>query len=182
MVNMKGKVVHCKKEKYDIYIGRGSKWGNPFKIPQDGDRKEVVRKYHTWVIKQEHLMRDLHELKGKVLGCYCAPLLCHGDILLDLAEADDEPKRISDDEYLKKSLKTLKYTGHLILDSYDAKVYGYRDKEGTAHPKAFITMGEDLTFNYYVSKASKGDSGIKYYRLSIDLDKVKEVILKWRKS
>ncbi len=37
------KVVHCKKERYDIYIGRGGKWGNPFIIGKDGDREKATR-------------------------------------------------------------------------------------------------------------------------------------------
>ena len=43
------KVVHCKKEPYDIYIGRPSKWGNPFSIGKDGTREEVIEKYREWI-------------------------------------------------------------------------------------------------------------------------------------
>lgn len=78
------KVVHCKKQHYDVYIGRPSKWGNPFRIGEDGTRKEVIQKYEDW-IKTTKLMEHLHELKGKTLGCWCAPLACHGDVLLRLA-------------------------------------------------------------------------------------------------
>ena len=42
MVNSKTRVVNCKKEPYDVYIGRPSKWGNPFKIGRDGSRQEVI--------------------------------------------------------------------------------------------------------------------------------------------
>lgn len=82
------KVVHCKKDKYDVYIGRGSKWGNPFKIGVDGNREEVIRKYRRWlVLERRDLIRDAKvELKGKVLGCWCRPLKCHGDILIDIIE------------------------------------------------------------------------------------------------
>ena len=76
------KVVHCKKEPYDVYIGRPSKWGNPFEIGKDGDRMEVLRKYRMWISTQQ---LPFEELKGKVLGCWCAPLPCHGDILMELA-------------------------------------------------------------------------------------------------
>ena len=75
------RVVHCKKEYYDIYIGRPSKWGNPYTIGDDGTRLEVIRKYHKWLLSQEHLLKDLHELDNKILGCWCFPLACHGDIL-----------------------------------------------------------------------------------------------------
>ena len=80
------KVVHCKKDRYDVYIGRPSKWGNPFVIGQDGDRQEVVAKYEEWIKTQPHLLACLHELKGKTLGCYCSPLACHGDVLARLAD------------------------------------------------------------------------------------------------
>jgi len=68
-----------------IYIGRPSKWGNPFVIGRDGDRCDVVRKYEAWVQTQPALMTALPELKGKDLRCWCAPLPCHGDVLLRLA-------------------------------------------------------------------------------------------------
>ncbi len=78
-------VVHCKKSPYDIYIGRPSKWGNKFIIGKDGTRNEVISKYETWIKTQPDLMAALPELKGKVLGCWCNPLKCHGDILIKLA-------------------------------------------------------------------------------------------------
>ena len=81
------KVVHCKREKYDVYIGRPSKWGNPFVIGKDGTREEVVEKYRDWILKNEYLMSCLPELKGKTLGCWCSPKVCHGDVLLELANA-----------------------------------------------------------------------------------------------
>jgi len=78
------RVVHCKKEPYDVYIGRPSKWGNPFSIGVDGTREEVITKYENWVKNNPDLMRDLPELKGKILGCWCYPKHCHGDVLVEL--------------------------------------------------------------------------------------------------
>lgn len=77
-------VVHCKKEPYDVYIGRPSKWGNPFEIGKDGTRKEVIEKYRAWILTQPQLLQQLSELKGKRLGCWCHPKECHGDVLLEL--------------------------------------------------------------------------------------------------
>ena len=80
------KVVNLHKEAYDKYIGRGSKWGNPFRIGPDGTREDVLIKYEGWIVKQKHLMGSLHELRGKRIGCFCKPKACHGDVLKRLAE------------------------------------------------------------------------------------------------
>lgn len=80
-------VAHCKKEPYDIYIGRPSKWGNPFVIGKHGNRTEVIQKYREWLLSQPELLAEVAVLKGKVLGCYCAPAACHGDVLSELANA-----------------------------------------------------------------------------------------------
>ena len=74
-------VVHCKRDKYDVYIGRGSPWGNPFKIGVDGNRDEVIAMYEIYILQNPQLLSRLSELKGKILGCYCAPQRCHGNIL-----------------------------------------------------------------------------------------------------
>ena len=83
---MTGKVVHCKRDEFNVYIGRPGPFGNPFHIGADGTREEVVEKYAAWVLTQTELLATIKtELKGKVLGCWCAPSLCHGDILVELA-------------------------------------------------------------------------------------------------
>jgi hypothetical protein len=68
-----------------VYIGRGGKWGNPFRIGLDGDRQTVVEKYCHWIYTQPDLLASLHELRGKDLVCFCHPQLCHGDALIILA-------------------------------------------------------------------------------------------------
>ena len=80
------RVVHNKKEPYDVYIGRGSKWGNRFIIGKDGTREEVIEKYREWLMTQQDLLDSLHELKGQRLGCWCKPKNCHGDILAEMAD------------------------------------------------------------------------------------------------
>ncbi len=79
------KVVHCKRAEFDVYIGRPSKWGNPFVIGRDGTREEVMKKYRNWILRTPRLLADIGELRGKVLGCWCKPLACHGDVLSELA-------------------------------------------------------------------------------------------------
>lgn len=82
------RVVHKNREKFDVYIGRPSKWGNPFEIGIDGTRSEVIKKYHDWILKNSELMASLPELKNKILGCWCAPKACHGDVLAKLANTN----------------------------------------------------------------------------------------------
>jgi hypothetical protein len=80
------KVVNKYRESYDTYIGRGSKWGNPFVIGTDGNREQVIAKYKQWITQGngKYLLNDLHELQGKTLGCFCKPQACHGDVLVEL--------------------------------------------------------------------------------------------------
>lgn len=86
-------VVHCMRQEYDVYIGRGSPWGNPFThlyLPdtlasvQVATREEAISRYEQWVVTQPDLMACLEKLRGKRLGCHCAPLVCHGDVLVKL--------------------------------------------------------------------------------------------------
>jgi Domain of unknown function (DUF4326) len=88
-------VVNCKHDAYDVYIGRPSKWGNPYKIGQANpvdiklgrlDRAGVLRHYETWIRSQPDLLAALPELKGRILGCWCKPAPCHGDVLARLAD------------------------------------------------------------------------------------------------
>lgn len=78
------KVVNYHKESCDVLITRPSKWGNPFKIGEHGDRLQVIKKYEDWIRTQPELLKSLHELEGKILGCCCKPQPCHGDILVKL--------------------------------------------------------------------------------------------------
>lgn len=82
----KSRVVHCKKEPYDVLIDRTTKWGNPFVVTIDGTRERVIERYRAHLLDSPHLMAALHELKGKTLGCWCKPQACHGDVLAELAE------------------------------------------------------------------------------------------------
>jgi len=89
VVNIKGE-----KDGY-IYIGRGSKWGNPFKIGIDGTREDVLWKYEKWIMKKPKLLLDLMELEDQVLGCYCKPKACHGDVLVKLLDR----KRVEESDF-----------------------------------------------------------------------------------
>lgn len=70
-----------------VYIGRPSKWGNPFQIGRDGSRDDVVDKYRAYILAKPELLGQLPELRGKDLVCFCAPARCHGDVLRELANS-----------------------------------------------------------------------------------------------
>jgi hypothetical protein len=71
-----------------IYVGRPSKWGNPFQIGRDGTREEVIAKYERWLNVNPLLKRVIvAELRGRDLECWCSPLPCHADLLLQLANS-----------------------------------------------------------------------------------------------
>ena len=81
-----GWVVHCKRDPFDVYIGRPTVYGNPFVVGKDGTREEVILKYELWLLAKPGMVELVkRELRGKVLGCWCAQKSCHGDILARLA-------------------------------------------------------------------------------------------------
>lgn len=83
------KVVNKYKEPFDVYIGRGSKWGNPFpmKNKSDEERNRVIKEYKKYLWNQLNngsiSIDDLLSLDGKTLGCFCKPKPCHGDIIVN---------------------------------------------------------------------------------------------------
>lgn len=96
---MTTRVVHCKKEPFDVYIGRPGDWGNPFPIQlsllhdlaeYEGSREWSLNEYRKYILGRPDLLARLGELKGKVLGCWCHPAPCHGDILKELADAQED--------------------------------------------------------------------------------------------
>jgi hypothetical protein len=86
-------VVHCKKEAHDVYIGRPGPWGNPFSHKAGtlaehrvATRDKAVDAYEAWLMAQPDLVaKAKRELRGKVLGCWCHPQRCHGDVLARIA-------------------------------------------------------------------------------------------------
>lgn len=87
METPKCRVVHCKKEKFDVYIGRPSIWGNPYIVDVDGDRESCVQKYKEYLQRTKTLLALLPSLRGKILGCWCHPRPCHGDVLKEFVDA-----------------------------------------------------------------------------------------------
>jgi Domain of unknown function (DUF4326) len=93
-------VIHCQRDRALIdrlgarycYIGRPSRWGNPYSHQDDtlaqfkvATRALAIQAYLGWLATQPALLQALPELHGKVLGCWCVPRPCHGEILARLA-------------------------------------------------------------------------------------------------
>lgn len=71
-----------------VYIGRPSKWGNPFVIGKHGSRDAVIGKFEEkFLADPEKVEMAKRELRGKSLVCFCAPHRCHGDVLLQIANS-----------------------------------------------------------------------------------------------
>ena len=86
-------VVHCKRHAYDVYIGRPSLFGNPFIVGRDGTRAQVIEKFRRYLMDDPELLARLKELRGKLLGCWCSPRACHGDVLAEMADGSEGPVR-----------------------------------------------------------------------------------------
>ena len=67
-----------------MYVGRPTKWGNPYVIGRDGSRAQVIERYRAH-LHHSGLINQIDELTGKDLVCWCAPAACHADMLLELA-------------------------------------------------------------------------------------------------
>jgi hypothetical protein len=92
---MTTRVVNCKggNGNFDVYIGRrtwpipeNSKWRNPYSAIKYG-REKAIEMYREYIMNKPELLALIHtELKDKRLGCWCAPLSYHGDVLVELAD------------------------------------------------------------------------------------------------
>lgn len=90
-------VVNKYKEEYDIYIGRGSVWGNPFShktgtkaqyLVKDREQSVAAYRQYLWHQMGQGFITTamLRDLNGKRLGCFCKPQSCHGDIIVKAVE------------------------------------------------------------------------------------------------
>lgn len=93
------RIVNRQTSSYDVYIGRPSRWGNPFTHRPDvaakhpdlvlvDSLKEAIERYEEYlVLDRPDLLDELDELKGRTLGCWCKPGPCHGDVLVKLIDS-----------------------------------------------------------------------------------------------
>lgn len=93
-----------KEEPFDVYIGRGTPWGNPFPIAKGGvgdTREEVIRKYTEYfeseLLTDPERKKALLSLRGYRLACHCKPLACHGDIIANYLNGLDYQEEAEDD-------------------------------------------------------------------------------------
>lgn len=87
---MATRVVNLTKTSFTFYIGRPGSFGNPFYIGRDGTRDEVIEKYRDYLRGHPEIVIAAREhLRDKVLGCYCKPLACHGDVLARVADGGE---------------------------------------------------------------------------------------------
>jgi hypothetical protein len=86
----KTRIVHCKRSKYDVYIGRPGPFGNPFIRGKDGTKEEVIEKYRKWITASAERLEALKPLQGKILACWCAPNACHGHVIKQLLEEGEK--------------------------------------------------------------------------------------------
>lgn len=85
-------------DQFDVFIGRrrGNKhWGNPFIMQRERDRPLVIKDFKRWLNgdkdleeiepeRRKWIIEHVDELKDKVLGCFCRPKPCHGDVYIEL--------------------------------------------------------------------------------------------------
>ncbi len=82
-------------DSYDIYIGRGTLWGNPYQMGKEGTRDEVIAKFaydfeRRFLKLPEKFDENIEKLRGKTLGCHCKPAACHGDVIANYLNSQDD--------------------------------------------------------------------------------------------
>ena len=92
------RVVHLKIEDYTWRIDRQSAWGNPYVLSNTRSaqaRAACLLSYVRELKTCPNILADAGKLRGEVLGCWCAPRLCHGDVLATLAAVDTVDERLA---------------------------------------------------------------------------------------
>lgn len=80
-------VVNVKTDGCEVYVGRGTPWGNPF---HGSSRAKNIAAFRSYLAASPDLVeRAKRELKGKVLGCHCAPKDCHADVWAEVANEEE---------------------------------------------------------------------------------------------
>ena len=100
----------------DVYIGRPSRWGNPFPLKNDADRGEAVEKYRAWLTSQVRngsiTTAELATLSGRRLVCWCAPKGCHGEVLAAAADWAAAGAKLKETRWMRARISA---SGHLQM-------------------------------------------------------------------
>jgi len=85
-----------------VRIDRATDWGNPFEMPADGERWEVIGKFEKFYLPHKSgLLERIPQLRGKVLGCWCHPEDCHGHVIASVVnehgETGQDPAEIAEE-------------------------------------------------------------------------------------
>ena len=92
---MDTKVVNIRYEDFDVYIGRAGRgqdgyFGNPYILTLGEKRGSSIEKFKTYFFNRiktdQEFKKRIHALKGKILGCFCKPYPCHGDVIAEYLE------------------------------------------------------------------------------------------------
>jgi hypothetical protein len=87
------RVVNRRIEAWDVYIGRPGIFGNPFHINKNRTRADAINLYRRYflerVAEDSRFRAEVLALRGKRLGCWCAPLPCHGDVIVEWLEKQE---------------------------------------------------------------------------------------------
>ncbi len=94
MVPGKTTVVNLRIDRYDVYIGRGSLFGNPIPLRYKQQRGSTLTKFQEYFYKRltldQNFKSEVQKLKGLRLGCFCKPQPCHGDIIAEYLNKEIE--------------------------------------------------------------------------------------------
>ena len=156
-----GRVENC-----TVRIDRATKWGNPFHIGKDGNRKDVIVKYLDYILRQSELLAALPELYEQRLGCHCAPEACHGDILRWLCHP--WMNLLPDYSNTDSTVTLFIHQKHMEIIRQRGYEKVYRERPKVLEPaagmeKAGLILNKDR-LNVQRGKY-RGESGIAYKRL-----------------
>lgn len=156
-------VVHNKQAPhYDVYIGRGSKWGNPMPLIDEDHRLVCISEYAHYILNKPSLLNKLLELEGCILGCWCvAPKLCHGMVLRYLLRTYGE---------IPSSKAISSFRGeHMFLSNFSKAAIEYEDMLFPTVEHAY--QAAKTLDREQRSMIAKTDSPVKakYYGYKVDL-------------
>jgi hypothetical protein len=151
------KVVHCKRDKFDIYIGRPSKWGNPYThiknaanlaLYEADTREDAIAYFERDLLGKPELIEAAQtELRNKVLGCFCAPQACHGDVLTKYANSKTLYRLVSLADY--KSIEAADFV-RFVSSEFPLVLYAFPAEKFRSPPipngKRLLRLYLDLDY------------------------------------